>query len=89
MNPPLTRLDLIGLIVFAILVAVCIVGLVVPTTAPAAPMSPRRCTHLPTDTVAWGISVHELGGKLYLCYQQGAAQGVTEIVCTPMGDCEQ
>jgi hypothetical protein len=51
--------------------------------------SPRRCQTIPTATAAWGLSVQSTPAGLYFCYQQGAGQGMTEVVCTPMGECSQ
>jgi len=48
---------------------------------------PRRCQTIPTDVAAWGLSVQSTPAGLYFCYQQGAGQGMTEVVCTPMKEC--
>ena len=47
----------------------------------------RFCRSLPTAVVGYGLSMHVVRDELYLCFQQGGAQGMTEIVCTPMKEC--
>ena len=54
---------------------------------PEPPPPPRRCQTIPTEVAAWGLSVQSTPAGLYFCYQQGAGQGVTEVVCTPMKEC--
>lgn len=51
------------------------------------PSSTKRCRSLPTVVVGYGVAVHNVGDELYLCFQQSGAQGMTEVVCTPMKDC--
>lgn len=51
------------------------------------PTPSRKCRSLPTVVVQYGIAVHVVDRELYLCFQQGGAQGMTEITCVPMRDC--
>ena len=48
---------------------------------------PRRCKSLPTVVIEFGFSVQSTPAGLYLCFQQGGEQGMTNVTCTPMGDC--
>lgn len=48
---------------------------------------PRRCKLIPTEVAGWGLSVQSTPAGLYLCFQQGGPQGMTNVTCTPMGDC--
>lgn len=76
-----------GLIVCAIGIVVCAaIMLILPNPAPPSP-PPRRCTYLPTETVAWGIFVQNTPDGLYTCFQQGAGSGITNVTCVPMVDC--
>lgn len=51
------------------------------------PSPMTRCRSLPTEVVNAGIQIHSARDALYLCFQQGGAQGMTEVVCTPMREC--
>lgn len=78
-------------IVFFVVLALCGIGIfsISRITESKSPQSTTRCRVLPTETVAWGIHVQAAHGELYLCFQQGADRGTTEITCTPMEDCRR
>lgn len=58
-----------------------------PKTFASTPSPQKRCRSLPTVVVDYGLSLHVVDHELYLCFQQGGGQGMTEITCTPMKDC--
>lgn len=52
------------------------------------PLAPTLCRSLPTGVVNWGIAMQTSPDGLYLCFQQGGAQGMTEVTCVPMERCK-
>jgi hypothetical protein len=60
-----------------------------PTFVPASAPSKLavRCRKLPTGVVNWGIAMQSTPDGLYLCFQQGGGQGMTEVTCVPIEEC--
>ncbi len=46
--------------------------------------APNVCVSLPRSVTLWGVNVHDTGGGLYLCFQQGVDGDRTETRCVPM-----
>jgi len=78
-----------AVLAIVICASVIAVFLCVPSRSVASQPStpPTKCRSLPTGVVGYGLSLHAVDHDLYLCFQQGGAQGMTEITCTPMKDC--
>jgi len=69
---------LIGVTVAAVLIIVTVVW------AHYGSSEPTVCVSLPKEVALWGVNVHDTGGGLYLCFQQGAEGDRTETSCVPM-----
>ncbi len=49
--------------------------------------APKQCRTLPTAAPGWALV--SSNNRIYLCFEQGAAQGVTEVRCVPLEDCPE
>jgi hypothetical protein len=84
----LDRTDVIAftIVAFGVLIALIMFFPLFGTKEPPPPPA-RRCQTIPAEVAAWGLSVQSTPLGLYFCYQQGAGQGMIEVVCTPMKEC--